>query len=94
MAREFAEFGTDVGGRFVRVARMPADGGVNLLVLFRQRERVAAAVEVGGDGNDFGDARRLRTGEHVGEVRLVIVVIEVRVCIVENGHGIRVSWWC
>ena len=89
MAREFAEFGADVGGRCVRVARMPADGGENHFVLFRECKRAAAAVEIGGDGNNLRDAGGLRAGEHVGEVRFVIVVIEMRVGVVENRHDLR-----
>ena len=66
---------------------MPADGGVNRRVPFRERERAAAAGEVGADGDDLGDAGGLGARQHGGEVRLVIVVIEVRVRVVKNRHG-------
>jgi hypothetical protein len=46
MARKLAEFGADIGRSFVRVARMPANGGVNLFVLFSECQRAPAAGEV------------------------------------------------
>lgn len=87
MACKFAEFRADISGRFVGVARMPADGGVDHRMLFGERERVTAAVQIRPDGDDFGDAGGLRTGEHVSEIRFVIVVIKVRVRVVKNRHG-------
>ncbi len=53
MAREFAQFAADIPRHFEGIARMPAHGGVDHLVFLRERKGAPAAVQIGGDGDDF-----------------------------------------
>ncbi len=65
---------------------MPADDGEDVGVLSGDFQGTTAAVEIGGDGDDFSDAGSgcafEDLGEFVGEIR----VIEVSVGVVEGGH--------
>ena len=67
---------------------MPADGGKHGGMLLAKPDRAAAALEIGADADDPGDAGRLCAFEHLGQIGGKIRVIQVRVSVVENGHGL------
>ena len=84
MEGELAQGGPDVGRGAGDMARMPADGGEDGRKPFGDGHRAAAAFQVGADGNDFGNARRLGAGDDFGQVGDEIREIEVGVRVVKN----------
>ena len=65
---------------------MPADGGVNRRIFFRQPDGALAAFQIRADGNHFGDAGGLGAGDDFRKILLVFGIIEMGVGVVKNGH--------
>ncbi len=53
MFGKFAQGRAQIGRRFHRLGRMPADGGKNIRKFFSKADGAFAAVEARADGNDF-----------------------------------------
>ena len=66
---------------------MPADRRVNVRKPFAQRDCACAALQIGADGDDFADARRRRAFDDCRQVRRVLGVIQMSVCVIKNPHG-------
>src|SRR5258708_4949992 len=70
---------------------MPPDHGVNICELLRQSERPTAAVQIGADGDDLGDASRRCAREDFVEVALEIRIIKMGVGVEKDRHTLSLS---
>ncbi len=80
-----------VGRRFHRLGRMPADGDEDIRELFSKAHGAFTAAQARADGNYFGDAGGLRAGDDLRQILFVIGKIEVRVGVVKRRHEDRVE---
>ncbi len=85
--REFTQRTANISGGLQSIGRMPAHDRVNAIMTFRKGNRPLAAFQVCADGNDFRDAGSLSALDYLREVRLEIRIIQMRVCVVKDGHG-------
>ena len=86
MATTFGCRASSRSRRGQHIGRMPADGGVNAGIFFRQFDRPRAAFQRGADGNDFGNAGRLRAGDDFRQIRRVVGIIQMGVRVEKSWH--------
>ena len=82
---EHAEFVDEAGRGFHRVVGMNADGGEDVRVFLRERDRAPAALDACADGDDARDARIRRAREDAFEIVREVGEGKVRVGVGEHG---------
>jgi len=95
VAGKFAERGAEVIGCFEGVGGVPADGGEDGGELFGEFEGAGAAIEVGADGDDSGDAGSGGAFDDLGQFGGESRVIKMGVGVVESWrHRRRENIFC
>jgi len=72
-----------------RLGRVPATAAKTPEIFPRAGLGAFAAVQTCADGNDFRDAGGLRPRENLLEILRVVGIIQMRMCVEENSHGIK-----
>ena len=83
---QLAQRWRDVIGCFESRRWMPADDRKHGGELFGQFDSPSAALEIGADADDTGNARRFGPGDHVRQLICEIGIIEMRVRIEKERH--------
>ena len=86
MPRQFAQLGPHIGRRFAGVTGMPAHRREHAGKLFAQLQRSFAARQIGADGDDLRNPRRVCALDNLGQIRSEVWKIQMRVGVVKNRH--------
>src|ERR1039458_8851339 len=85
--RQFMQSGPQVLRRFGGVGGMPPHRGEDIGEFLRQLDGAHAAGEVRADADDFGDARRLGSGDHLRQLLGKLWISEMGVGVIEHRHN-------